>query len=99
MILRRVIAHCRRQEWTAIVLDFLIVVIGVFIGIQVSNWNAARVDEGRAHAYLERIILDLDADLAALADRENFWRDVSLYGAKGLHYAQTGAAGGASKWE
>ncbi len=29
MILRRVIAHFRKQEWTAIVLDFLIVVVGV----------------------------------------------------------------------
>ena len=42
MILRRVIAHFRKQEWTAIALDFLIVVVGVFVGIQVSNWNAAR---------------------------------------------------------
>jgi hypothetical protein len=28
MILRRVIKHFRNQEWTAIFLDFLIVVIG-----------------------------------------------------------------------
>jgi hypothetical protein len=42
MILRRVIGHFRKQEWTAIALDFVIVVLGVFVGIQVSNWNAAR---------------------------------------------------------
>lgn len=41
MMLRRVIAHFRRQEWTAIALDFFIVVFGVCIGIQVSNWNGA----------------------------------------------------------
>ncbi len=45
MILRRVIAHFRKQEWTAIALDFLIVVVGVFVGLQVNNWNAARADE------------------------------------------------------
>jgi hypothetical protein len=39
MILRRVIAHFKKQEWTAIALDFLIVVAGVFVGLQVSNWN------------------------------------------------------------
>lgn len=44
MILRRVITHFRKQEWTAIALDFLIVIIGVFIGIQVSNWNAQSGD-------------------------------------------------------
>ena len=42
MILRRVIAHFRKQEWTAIALDFVIVVVGVFVGIQVSNWNEER---------------------------------------------------------
>lgn len=41
MILRRVITHVREQNWTAIGIDFVIVVTGVFIGIQVSNWNAS----------------------------------------------------------
>jgi hypothetical protein len=46
VILRRVIDHVRRQEWTAIAIDLVIVVVGVFIGIQVANWNAG-VIEGR----------------------------------------------------
>jgi hypothetical protein len=99
MILRRLTEHVKAQNWFAVFLDFVIVVVGVFIGIQVSNWNAARVDEGRARAYLERINLDLDADLAALADREGFWRDVSRYGATGLRYAQSGAVAGETRWE
>ena len=32
MILRRVIAHFRKQEWTAIALDFVIVVAAAVIG-------------------------------------------------------------------
>jgi hypothetical protein len=32
VILRSVINHFRKQEWTAIFLDFLIVVLSVFIG-------------------------------------------------------------------
>jgi hypothetical protein len=48
MLLRRVISHVRKQEWTAIGIDFLIVVLGVFVATQVSNWNAARAE--RAHA-------------------------------------------------
>jgi hypothetical protein len=42
MLLRRVIKHVRKQEWTAIAIDFVIVVVGVFIGIQAANWNEAR---------------------------------------------------------
>ena len=43
MILRRIIQHVRAQDWTAIVLDFVIVVVGVFIGIQFSNLNDDRI--------------------------------------------------------
>ncbi len=47
MILRRIVAHFRKQEWTAIAIDFVIVVVGVFIGIQVSNWNEARIERAK----------------------------------------------------
>ena len=33
MILRRVIEHVRKQEWTSIWIELVIVVVGVFIGI------------------------------------------------------------------
>ena len=51
MILRRVISHVKNQEWTAIAIDFLIVVFGVFAGFQVNNWNAARQDRARGSQY------------------------------------------------
>ena len=84
MILRRVIAHFRKQEWTAIVIDFLIVVIGVFVASQVNNWNDARGGSARSRAYLERIGADLGADIATYNDRLAFWAKVADYGAKGL---------------
>lgn len=64
MILRRVIAHFRKQEWTAIALDFLIVVIGVFVGLQVNNWNGARADRELGDQYTIRLVADLEQDLA-----------------------------------
>lgn len=64
MLLRRVIQHFRKQEWTAIAIDFVIVVVGVFIGIQVANWNAS-LQERKAEA---RIIQRLDQEVAALID-------------------------------
>jgi hypothetical protein len=59
MILRRVIAHFRKQEWTAIALDFLIVVTGVFIGIQVSNWNEARSSSRQEGVLIAQLADDL----------------------------------------
>lgn len=44
MILRRVTEHVKAQNWFAVGIDPFIVVVGVFIGIQVANWNDARRD-------------------------------------------------------
>ena len=59
MILRRVIAQFRKQEWTAIAIDFVIVVLGVFLGLQVSNWNAGRADRASERQYLGQLREDL----------------------------------------
>ncbi len=64
MILRRVIAHFRKQEWTAIALETLIVVLGVFLGLQVNNWNEARGDRAREAAHLAGLAQDIRADIA-----------------------------------
>lgn len=63
MILRRVIEHFRKQEWTAIFLDFVIVVVGVFVAAQVSNWNADRLTAARQEALLVDLADDLRSDL------------------------------------
>lgn len=59
MLLRRVMHHVREQNWTAVGIDFVIVVVGVFVGIQVSNWNAQRVDRQRGAEFAERLRADL----------------------------------------
>ena len=56
MILRRVIAHFRKQEWTAIGLDFLIVVVGVLFAFQVTAWNTAQEERNRADAALAALL-------------------------------------------
>lgn len=55
MILRRVIEHFRKQEWTAVFLDFLIVVLGVFIGLQVQAFAVERERQKSEEAYLARL--------------------------------------------
>lgn len=66
MILRRVIMHVRNQEWTAIAIDFAIVVLGVFVGIEVSNWNASLADRSNEMLYLGYLSKDLQDDIDEL---------------------------------
>lgn len=75
MLLRRVIAHVRKQEWTAVALDFVIVVAGVVIGIQVSNWNAARVDADVERALM--VSLQRDFETITEGDTERYERTIA----------------------
>jgi hypothetical protein len=62
---RRLIEHLRRQDGMAIAIDLVIVVVGVFIGIQVANWNDSLADERLGRAYAARLAEDLERDLAS----------------------------------
>ncbi|WP_412061308.1 hypothetical protein [Rubrivirga sp. IMCC45206] len=52
MIFRRVLQHVQDQNWTAVGIDFVIVVVGVFLGLQVQEWSTerARAEQARADA-------------------------------------------------
>jgi hypothetical protein len=55
MLLRRIIEHTNAQNWTAIMIDFVIVVVGVFIGIQVANWNEQLAFERREQVLTQEL--------------------------------------------
>jgi len=59
MRLRSVIQHVKDQNWTAVVLDFLIVVAGVFVGVQVNEWWQTRLDIRKERTYLVELKQDL----------------------------------------
>ena len=99
MMTRRLSEHVRTHNWFAVVIDLFVVIVGVFIGLQVSNWNTARIEENRAHHYLRRIRRDLDADLANYQERIDFWGQVKNYGTKALAYADTGDARELTQWQ
>lgn len=55
VLLRRLSKHIKDQNWFAVCIDFLIVVIGVFIGIQVANWNDLKGTQSELRASLDRL--------------------------------------------
>jgi Family of unknown function (DUF6090) len=67
MILRRVVEHVKTQNWFAVTLDFFIVVMGVFVGIEVANWNQARQDRQEEQRYYGQLLVDLRRDLETLS--------------------------------
>ena len=80
MLLRRITEHVKAQNWTAIALDFLIVVVGVFVGLQVNNWNAARADRDLANRYVAQLADDVRSDIADMENgiKTSEWRYAAL---------------------
>lgn len=77
MILRRIGEAARRQDWFVVVLEIFIVVFGVFIGLQVDDWNKARQDRALEHEYLERLYADLEYTLESRG-RASEWDETRM---------------------
>ncbi len=63
MILRQLTQALRRQDWGTVLVEILIVVLGVFIGIQVANWNEWRLERDLEWRYLTRLEAALSSDI------------------------------------
>jgi len=99
MLFRRIRDHVANQNWTAVAIDFLIVVAGVFVGTQVSNWNSNRLEQHRAHGYLLRIQANLESDRKGIEGVDAYWSEVVRYGESAIAYADRGELVGGSRWK
>lgn len=61
MILRKFSAAIREQDWFTVVLEILIVVVGIFIGLQADEWNQTRKENQHAERALEELRVDFVA--------------------------------------
>lgn len=64
MILRDLAEALRQQSWFTVVLEVLVVVVGIFIGLQADSWNEGRKTQLLERQYLERLHHDISRSLA-----------------------------------
>lgn len=63
MILRRLAEAVTEQNWFTVVLEVLIVVVGIFIGLQVDDWNTERIERQEITEFALALIKDLERDM------------------------------------
>ena len=66
MLLRRITQHVKEQNWFAVFIDFVIVVVGVFIGIQVANWNETQTNRAQLVISLERLDKEVTENISKI---------------------------------
>ena len=59
MLIRRLASALKNQDWATFVIEFFLVVAGVFIGIQFANWN----DERNLRLQEGEVLVSLSGDL------------------------------------
>jgi hypothetical protein len=62
-MIRRLAQSIRQQHWTPFAIELVIVVLGVFIAFQVTDWSNQRTSHGAERRHLEEIAEDLRADV------------------------------------
>ena len=63
MLLRRLGEAIRQQNWFTVVIEILVVVVGIFLGLQVDDWNNERKDRILEQRYLERLLVDVTLNI------------------------------------
>ena len=94
------LAHrLRAHDWFAACIEVLIVIAGILIALQVSNWNQDRQERRVATEYARQLHAELLSDQRNIVSTRKFWQKVSDYQAAASLHAETGALAEGSAWK
>jgi len=63
MILQRITKLLREQNWFAVMLELIVVILGIVLGLQFTDWNESRKDRALEVYYLEQLNNDFEESL------------------------------------
>lgn len=64
MILRHLADAIRGQNWFTVLIELTVVVVGIFLGLQIDDWNDRRKENSLERGYIERLEAEVDANIA-----------------------------------
>ena len=99
MALRNLAHQFKQRDWAGVVFEIAVVVVGVYLGLQASNWNQDRLDHARGREYLQRMAGDLQVETRLLSQTLAFQNQVGDYGKGAIGYAESGKLYRDSPWQ
>lgn len=84
MVIRRIREHVAAHNWFAVGIDLGIVVVGVLIATQVSNWNETRLEAAKAQSYRTRLLDELDFNARQFRAQVAYYDQVRGHGLAAL---------------
>jgi len=92
MILRRIADGIKNQDWFVVFVELMIVVVGIYLGLQVDDWNQEREAAARSKIYYERLIGDLETGKEADLIRITYYEQTTKHGLAALKALNTPGA-------
>lgn len=89
MILRRIVKNVRARDWFTVAIEFLIVVVGIFVGLEVSNWNEERKLAAQERSYLEQIRDEIADNMTAVEYQSRYVEAVVAAGQRALAFLES----------
>ena len=84
MIFKRTMAKLRAQEWAAILIELCIVIVGVFIGTLVANWNQERLEKQATNRMLEQLRPEIQNQFDFFESARTYYRTTKPYAEQAL---------------
>ena len=69
MLLRRISAHIRGENWSEVVLDLLVVEVGMFLRLQIDTWWEGQKEARIESTYLQEIREDFELNKSSLHEQ------------------------------
>lgn len=82
MILRRLADNLRAQNWASVAIELVIVILGVFIGIQAANWDQGRQERRETRQLLSQLDPELRTFQGFLDELDEYYATTRGYAAK-----------------
>lgn len=75
MQVKRLAARLREQDWFAVAIELIVVVVGILIALQLDQWATDRAERKLENTYLWRLAGDLRAEQQGVHDAQQFARN------------------------
>ncbi len=67
MILNLIANSVRKQNWSVVFIEMLVVIIGLVLAFQVDRWWEERDDRAREQEYISRLIIEVEEDIGLIS--------------------------------
>ena len=91
MVVRRIREHIATHNWFAVAIDLAIVIAGVFIATQATNWNDERIEREQSRSYHARLIDELDFNARQYRQQIAYYKQAREHGLAALKSLQSPA--------